>query len=198
MFSSDRISPQATAHMYIHLHKSRQTYLALDFNEIFFSSLKFVWNFCLSFPPKRWTKWNSYTSAPMKNKQPIKSSKNGKTWKNRFDICTGEFKRSFRERNFRICSLNHSEYDEKWFMTMFFYLFLLLPAGPCFLSNIYYCVSMGLLDATASFHFAVLSSIGMNMFQGVCLCGLNQKWEWFGDDRKTDHKNKNLRKINCN
>lgn len=34
---------------------------------------------------------------------------------------------------------------------------MLLPAGPCFLSNIYYCVSMGLLDATASFNFAVLS-----------------------------------------
>lgn len=48
-----------------------------------------------------------------------------------------------------------------------------VPSGPCFLSNILLLCFHGL--ATASFHFAVLSSEGM--FQGVCLCGLNLKGE---------------------
>jgi hypothetical protein len=48
-----------------------------------------------------------------------------------------------------------------------------LARRPCFLSNILLLCFHGL--ATASFHFAVLSSEGMNMFQGVCLCGLNRK-----------------------
>lgn len=60
--------------------------------------------------------------------------------------------------------------------------FLLLPAGPCFLFNIYYYYAgLAQCDCFISFHFCVLSFIRKNW--EFCFCGLiRMKRGKLGDD----------------